>query len=93
MGGFLIIRKGYEPSFSKPGSAPALRVFQEKGLKESHRLQRPEFDLYLYQKLLNSKRQIVEFGDTDFVAGTGTLIYKQKSGSDALADRLAERAL
>ncbi|KKL17973.1 hypothetical protein LCGC14_2480170, partial [marine sediment metagenome] len=86
MGGFLILRKDHGEPVLVETSASALRVFEKKGLKKSRHVQRPDFDLHLYQKLINPDEHFVEFDDGGFVASTGALVYRQKSGTDALVN-------
>jgi hypothetical protein len=85
MAGFLLVAKDPAAPVLQGRVERTLRVFAKRGLKEARRIARPGFDLYLFQKLLSKRHQLLEFADGDFIAATGTLIYRGKSGTEALA--------
>ncbi|HEY97627.1 MAG TPA: hypothetical protein G4O16_05540 [Dehalococcoidia bacterium] len=86
MGGF-ILAKRENGADSKNDSAllnDALAVFSKKGLALNKKLVTRDFVIYVYHKYKFKIENVVNFDNDQFIISTGTLIYKEKSGGDAL---------
>ncbi len=87
MGAFLLIKKdknqnveSIERLFSE-----SISVFYKKGLSLKKRLVRDDFVIYVFNKYLLDTDNIVELSVDEFIISTGTLIYDDKVGYDALS--------
>jgi asparagine synthase (glutamine-hydrolysing) len=87
MGGFLLTRR---PETDTDGVGRALAVFASKGLRPSRRLELPEHDLHVFQKVSYPIENVVEMDGGDFVCATGTLLEHDAARPDTLR-RLYER--
>ncbi len=51
-----------------------------------HHVDANGWELYLYDRIVHPQENLVVLGENDFVAGSGTLIYKNATGVAALRE-------
>lgn len=86
MGGFLLSRReaGEDAVALERRLAPALAAFDRKGLRPGPRLLRDGFVLQLYGKLREAPAPVLDLPGGDFIALTGTAVYRGRRGPEAL---------
>ncbi len=85
MGGFLLVRS--DPEAQREVSVKNGRdVFKKKGMLQRHHVEANGWELYLYDRIVHPQENLVVLGENDFVAGSGTLIYKSATGVAALRE-------
>src|SRR5215469_212160 len=86
MGGFLYAaRRSGERDAPVDGALSAsIDVHRQRGLALSDRLDAPDFTLLVFGKALAASSGILRLESRDFVASTGTLLYRGVAGQAAL---------
>ena len=83
MGAFLLVRRNAQGELSNR-LALAKRSLERQGFASARHLQTSGCDLFVYPKLDAPVDNVYAPGDGSFVAATGTLIYKERTGAPAL---------
>ena len=88
MGAFLIIKKDKKTTLNQIEESykDSINIFKKKGLELSKKIERQEFVLYLYYKYCLKEESFYEFENDDFILSTGTAIFKEKMGKEALKE-------
>jgi asparagine synthase (glutamine-hydrolysing) len=81
MGGFFLYKKNTSTSFLKKAHE---EVFNGKGLKLNTKIETDGFIFSVYHKKYFENTNFVSFGENDFAAVTGTMIYDGKTGEESL---------
>ncbi|MFZ4535403.1 hypothetical protein [Propionivibrio sp.] len=86
MGGFIVFPKVVEEFVEavEERFCRSLEVFQKKNLALGSRIVRNNFVAYRYCKLSSHTESVAEFDNGDFAFCTGTFIYDDKTGKNAL---------
>lgn len=85
MGAFVYLRHSdAERPRAEARAHPAVAQMALRGLELKNVLSRPGFALYVYRKRRFDYDNLVEFGNGDFIAATGTLFYSGQYGEPAL---------
>lgn len=86
MGGFLIVKRGMgaEVEETERVYSSSIDVFNKKGLSLNKKVVTPEHIIYVFNKYRTISNNIIQFDNGDFIAVTGTMFYKGKSGESAL---------
>lgn len=86
MGGFLfsLRREGETIEEHEHRIDPGLRVMARRGLRPGPVVRHPNFLLHLWRKSLVDTENLIQFRSDDFIAATGTLFHRGKSGAEAL---------
>lgn len=87
MGGFILFPRDVDEPVDavEKKYEPALDVFRKKNLTLGRRIVRDGFVAYRYRKVFGDGDSVIEFENGDFVLCTGTFIYGDSAGRDALA--------
>lgn len=83
MGAFFLYNKNKRDYFQLDSYE---KVFKHKGLKLNNRVETDNFVFSIYHKKYFKNENFASFGENDFAAVTGTMIYKGKSGEQSLRD-------
>ncbi|MFO1188346.1 MAG: hypothetical protein U1E97_01830 [Alphaproteobacteria bacterium] len=83
MGAFLLVRRG-ENGNAAHRLALARRSLERQGFVSARHVRMPSCDLFVYPKLDAPATNLHQADDGTFLAATGTLIYREKSGVTAL---------
>lgn len=94
MGAFFYFAKhhGSNADVATAKHARSLQALEQKGLSDSHTLtckeiiERDAFVIYVYEKIGCKTENILHLTADDFILSTGTLIYKKRTGKNALRD-------
>lgn len=85
MGAFLLVTSKHSGFFDfEKKTAPAIDVFRQKQLLLNKKFVKNKFILYVFNKQRISVNNFIEYDELNFIAGTGTYIYKSKAGREAL---------
>lgn len=86
MGGFFLVGKpsAVEIERTEQRYHDSLAVFEKKGLSLNERLVTENHVIYLFHKKNLQVENVVQFADGQFIAATGTCLYKRKIGHAAL---------
>ncbi|GEM_PF-2449394 len=84
MGGFVFIRRSAGMDDDLVDDDPAVQQMRRRKLVVGKVLRREEFSLYLYRKRRFSSSNSIEFENGNFIAATGTLLYRGMFGERAL---------
>jgi asparagine synthase (glutamine-hydrolysing) len=86
MGGFLYCarRPGEHRAPIDATFRASIDVHRRRGLGLSDRIEEPDFTLLVFGKALATTPGILRFESGDFIASTGTLLYRGTAGRDAL---------
>jgi hypothetical protein len=88
MGAFLLAKKpaGIEADGLGKLISSSLQVFDKKGMSLNKRVVVKDYVLYTFHKSKLKVDNTAVFDDGQFIAATGTLIYKRKTGREALVN-------
>lgn len=88
MGAFLLIKKpaGIRADEVEKLYAQSLQVFKKKEMPLNRRVEAGDYVLFTYHKSKLKTENVLVFDGDQFIAATGTLIYKRKTGREALLE-------
>jgi hypothetical protein len=95
MGGFLYCAKKAD-THSNASLSRSLEVFEKKQLSDGRLLslkeviEKPDFVIYLYEKIGLVSENVCHLENGDFILNTGTIIYKHKTGRSGLKKLYAD---
>jgi asparagine synthase (glutamine-hydrolysing) len=85
LGGFIFADRQRRSADARAADVAAMhRVFDTKGLGLSQTLENDAFELHVFHKHDRSVGNVVRFEGNDFAVSTGTLIYRDQVGTEAL---------
>ncbi len=92
MGAFIFIKKPRDTGIEEIEKKyhDSLNVFNKMGLRLNRKIVSDEFVIHVFHKYNFDADNILQLGNNQFIIATGTLIYKRKTGREALQDLFAD---